>query len=1433
MMDWREIEVNKMRAKGIAQAAAILVIIAGVSPARADTLPLVKMVNGTPIAPTTADAYYASATTHTAGLCALNSALCSLPRPPAIVELARTLSRGGALTQAQFTQNVFEYVYRNIDTEFRYGLSKGGFGALLDQSGTPFDQAHLMVELLRQGGVSASYQVGTITLTPAQFQAWTGLANAQAACQYLANGGIPSIVNGSSSACSGLSGNVTSISMAHIWVSANATLYDPSFKTYIQKPGIDLAAAMGCGTAASHTCGASAIAAGIPTSSRGYDSTAQANYVQNVQYAALGTTMTGFATNLQHYIQQNAPSANVQDIVGGQQIDPASASASGGLSYTVVSTAHSWSGDIPDQYRSRLNVQFNGINTWLFADETYGYWLHVGGVYQTSFTALTATLFFEMERSSTAPSSGLYVNYDTSETNPSQSNEIFSLASGTVSNPGYTGTVYLAVDHPYASAGGNYMDDTFNKTLFLVDEGFVGITSAPFTNWMNPFLVSQSWGRTGRGSEIRAGATASAKYPSMSLTNGGRMISASSTPSAAYPILTTTTLPKTIATWLNQAGMATALVDGFSGTKSQEQHSVGVGAENYTSRQDAGYGLDIWSNLSVASSQGVSGLTAPAFSAEVAAYNALEGSAVEQGEDKPDGGSAVRWFEMTNEQGNKFYQATSANITSVLNATVNYNNTPLLNGTLSDTILGNEKDFVRSYFNASSTTFNAVVPQNGSVGTWTYSYGGSTVTWTYFAAPMLAYALDGTQIGYVSTADTKGAGTGVNASDPVGTVLSSIQNVKPKKALTYSINQADGALSIDAVPDLVTGSGQFPYSLEYRRTHNSSDVASPQCQAQNISGAYLYYTNCYNGGYNQVIPRRMTNGWRDNFEIEAAFANDGARALGSDAALDASSTIAALYTIQNLAQSPGFVNYLGQAFTAAWMTDQIGANALVIRKPPKTQTYIRLPDGTFNPRPGETGKIVQTGTRVRSLRTGLYWRSGFYFAYGGINLAETDKDGALLTFRLYNPAWLLGPGNITQFVPVSWNFPNGATVSFAYTTGPNSYDTMTSVSNNLGRSLSFAPDSGASSDPDGYTFDGLAVTDENGRSVRIRDLLSQPQTTHGYGYLPPSATKIILPDGTQWRLNYNVTGSLYSLDYVDARLANIAAPNNITTPYVNFTWDGLYRAKAATDANGHTTTYFPARVSGEKFASGYQVDANGNVTQTWFDMFSHPVQVKDPLGRISAKAYDDIGRLVIEANPQLGCTAHGYDVRGNEISSSQYQTGSCVLGDPGNGQILSLAASPPSPLVTTSAYVEGVGVYTCANWATCNKPASQTDAKGNVTNYAWDAATGNLTQILKPADAGGVRPQVDLVYTPLGAGASACSNSATAGGIAMLCQKTEKISSSASVVTSYAYNISNKYVLQSAVQDVGGLNLRSCFSFDAKGNLISKTDPAANLSSCP
>src|SRR6185503_9277139 len=150
---------------------------------------------------------------------------------------------------------IYQYVRNNIEIDWMYGLQKGALGALIDKSGTAFDQADLMVKLLRQSGYTASYVSGTITMSGAQFYQWSGIQDSNAACQLLASGGIPASIDGvTSTACATGSGAaISNITLSHIWVKVNipgsscasACLFDPSYKPHALPTSIPLLAATG------------------------------------------------------------------------------------------------------------------------------------------------------------------------------------------------------------------------------------------------------------------------------------------------------------------------------------------------------------------------------------------------------------------------------------------------------------------------------------------------------------------------------------------------------------------------------------------------------------------------------------------------------------------------------------------------------------------------------------------------------------------------------------------------------------------------------------------------------------------------------------------------------------------------------------------------------------------------------------------------------------------------------------------------------------------------------------------------------------------------------------------------------------------------------------------------------------------------------------
>lgn len=292
--------------------------------------------------------------------------------PASIAELARALKNDVNL--------IYEYVYTNIDYSPTYGLKKGPLGTLLDGRGNDFDQAALMVALLRQAGYTASYVYGQIRLSPAQLTNWLGVntSNPCTVGTLLGKGGIPVTLNVSGPL--DCTGTLVSADIAHVRVSVTGgslgtTTYvcDPSFKTNTTpSTGINLATAMGYSQAsflASAQSGA----------------TVTANSIQNVNTANLQSALTGYANNLVSYIKANMPTATLKDIVGGSYIQPLTQpyTPQTSLPYqTPGDSPQTWTGDVPNQYRTTLAINIGGIAQTYYADQIYGH--RLGIVYNTS-----------------------------------------------------------------------------------------------------------------------------------------------------------------------------------------------------------------------------------------------------------------------------------------------------------------------------------------------------------------------------------------------------------------------------------------------------------------------------------------------------------------------------------------------------------------------------------------------------------------------------------------------------------------------------------------------------------------------------------------------------------------------------------------------------------------------------------------------------------------------------------------------------------------------------------------------------------------------------------------------------------------------------------------------------------------------------------------
>ena len=266
---------------------------------------------------------------------------------PDIAELARALKND--------VDEIFKFVYENIEFIPTYGSQKGALGCLVDGMGNSFDQSELMIELLREAGYTASYQLGELELLEADAAAWFGTdVNIWAINNLLADGGIPA------STYWNYPNWYIRFTHCYVKVDIGGTdyVFDPARKSYSTKTGISMATAMGYSQSTF-------------LSNAKSGSTLTSDYIKDVNRSNLHSDLDEFAGNLIDWINTNDHDANIDDILGGKTINEAPSSVrQTALSYLRSGTTPTtWTTDIPSSYCGTFNVYYWDATTPI--DETF------------------------------------------------------------------------------------------------------------------------------------------------------------------------------------------------------------------------------------------------------------------------------------------------------------------------------------------------------------------------------------------------------------------------------------------------------------------------------------------------------------------------------------------------------------------------------------------------------------------------------------------------------------------------------------------------------------------------------------------------------------------------------------------------------------------------------------------------------------------------------------------------------------------------------------------------------------------------------------------------------------------------------------------------------------------------------------------------------
>lgn len=126
---------------------------------------------------------------------------------------------------------IYNYVKNNIEYVPYWYPAKGPTGTYLDGCGNDFDQASLMIALLRESGfttTTARYIIGYMRIPDADLANWFGIPNTSAAIDNLVTRNEGDIIR--------------------VWVkviaNGNTYYFDPAFKKYSENSRIDIGSAI-------------------------------------------------------------------------------------------------------------------------------------------------------------------------------------------------------------------------------------------------------------------------------------------------------------------------------------------------------------------------------------------------------------------------------------------------------------------------------------------------------------------------------------------------------------------------------------------------------------------------------------------------------------------------------------------------------------------------------------------------------------------------------------------------------------------------------------------------------------------------------------------------------------------------------------------------------------------------------------------------------------------------------------------------------------------------------------------------------------------------------------------------------------------------------------------------------------------------------------
>ena len=1211
---------------------------------------------------------------------------------------------------------IYNYVRRTILTTPTFGLSKGAFGALLDEAGNPFDQAHLMVELLRASDEATpsdgrnylpEYVYGTVTLSGEEFESYFGVRSAQGACELLSAGGIPSLVNSNSNDCSQYSSTQSAIEIEfrHVWVSVQIDgvryQFDPSLKPIAwRSPSTELMQIVR--SVSAFQSPQYEVISNSVSSYSGYNVN-QSDNIANNAVASLESMLTELNSELRndYDVEFEAP-LDWSEVVGGVEFNRNESPENIFINVreTSISTHNrlrTWS-EIPDSLRAYFHFRAEGnlgnLDISIPAADVAGR--------RIWFAESNSILPFS---SYTVTQEKVYLLVD-EQVYTRENGEEASLVTDRSDNGGFVGLsmhINVALHSPYYNEQGLASDQAKSKYRFYVNNAF-------------PTYIVMGLGERGDGAEVRN--SRAVNYPGRvfwRLTDGcvpppgQENCTRTETSSILYSAMTPAQANSLVGIgeeFLTQRSHLMEIYQGLSQRREVPHHILGVvstkvelnpanwpqydGDVMLLEKRMAGRSV----RLNVATRSGAAAIDQNAYdllslgmSASIH-LAALEHAILQKETDSPSlstASSMFSWFasvdrvdafssEAGDEYGNRFVVVPGIYDTTAQNLAISQ----LWNGT-----------YTPSMPFPSYQEFDAVVPQSLALGPSRKILRlGESVTdpdyipeynrnvtcipyctisdfdpqdaWRLRSPSIFAYQISQNSVA-VAPLGLGGDKGGSSATFPEYILSPEItrealdENYESWFGETY-VDGRTGGVTITPPADLSVGAGAWPYSLSFQRSYSSDNDR----------------INALGVGWSHNIDAYLTIGTNIDVSLDGGIAK-----LSLPAYLLAASNL-------NLFELGGPVsaNAVTALLLGDWWTRTVFDNEVTIQRGLASERFVRSPSGSWQSYPGSSAQLIQNGAVIAEANQTIshltsasspaqlsetvseaFDRRGLNFTYiSELGVEEDYTYGIDLTKTNYEPRIISERAAAANRVTSALG--SGRTYLRRQSRYPYGvsvdyhYDVFSGSYGYQGERLSHVVNSAPFSRRLDFSYNISTAPD-----LPPNPYSTAPGTGVSIPYVErdPLQTRLTGVSGEGRSVTFNNTGlflssvidvSGESTQYIMENAADRIQPNGRF--FVGaYSWNGV-------DANVLTGIRLPHAPNSNFLTFEYDryaritgvVDANGHRT-THLHAEGWSASTRDPLGAQYYSYFDRDGRMFAEVTPAMDVTYTQYDTYGRPISSQR------------------------------------------------------------------------------------------------------------------------------------------------------------------------------------